>query len=117
MCIKIRTAAAVTAFLAGAGIAYAQGYTTQNPGTMTPSYSSPQELGPSGVTMGIPSGTIGYGSSTGSNYATSGGATGMRGATGAMGHGANAGASEAGIGGSNRGPSSGGAPRVIGGAR
>ena len=111
MWMQWRAAAAVTAFLAGAGLAHAQGYTTQNPGTMTPSYASPQGLGPSGATsapgsnraLGTgnspgnnwsganpssgsnPTGTMGYGSSTGSNYGTPAGTTGMGGTTGAAG--------------------------------
>ena len=107
---QMKATAAVTAFFASAGIAYAQGYTTQKPGTMGPSYSSPQGLGPSGVTMGAtPSGAMGSGGSTGGNYATSGGMTVMRGATGRDGTQHQRGRSGAGIGGSDPGPSNGGA--------
>jgi hypothetical protein len=116
MWTQITAAAAVTAFLAGAGMVHAQGYTTQDPGKMTPSYSSPRGLGPSGAASAPGGNTTGYGSSTGGSYGTSGTTTGIGGATGAAGPSStNSGSFGTSIGGSTPAPSSG--PGAIGGAR
>jgi hypothetical protein len=99
MWTQIKTAVLVAAFFSGAGLVYAQGYTTQDPGKIAPGYSSPQGLGPSGAssvpggtgalgarpndnlsgstpsTWGNPPATTGYGNSTGGYHRTPGGAT------------------------------------------